>query len=86
MTYSQIARKQQGDQGMSITIETRVRDLIAIADGGAWLIAPSDSAISDALAQADLVGSKDDLVAGLKATIELAHRVIRSVEETGPIT
>lgn len=71
---------------MSITIERRVRDLIAIADGGAWLTPPSDSAVNDALAQAELVGSKADLVAGLKATIELAHRVIRSVEETDPIT
>lgn len=70
---------------MSISIEPRVKQLIAIADGAAWLTAPDDTAITEALGKVDLVGTKIDLVAGLKSTIELANRVIRTIEQTEPV-
>jgi len=71
---------------MSISIEPRVKRLIAVADGAAWLTAPADSTIAGALAEADLVGSKDDLVEQFKATIELAQRIIDTIERTDPAT
>ncbi len=65
---------------MSISIEPRVKDLIALADGAAWLTPPTDNSIAEALAQAQPVGTTDDLVGGLKATIELAQRIIDTIE------
>ncbi|MBN7567077.1 hypothetical protein ACM0AZ_24920 [Mycobacteroides abscessus subsp. massiliense] len=66
--------------------EPRVNQLIAIADGAAWLRPPTDSDITDALGNAELMGTKADLVAGLNSTIELAKRIIDAAEQPSRAT
>lgn len=66
---------------MANTSEPRVRNLIALADGAAWHIPPSDSAIASALDEAQLAGTKADLIEGLTATIQLAQRMILRIQQ-----
>lgn len=66
--------------------EPRVRNLIALADGASWLTPPAASDITEALDSAELTGTKADLVAGLNSTIELAKRIIQSVEQPSHAT
>lgn len=62
--------------------EPRVNQIITLADGAGWLTPPRDSDITDALREAELIGTQADLVAGLNSTIELAKRIIAAVEQT----
>lgn len=66
--------------------EPRVSQLIAVADGAGWLIPPRDSDITDALASAELIGTRADLIAGLNSTIELAQRIIAATEQVSHST
>lgn len=68
-----------------LTIDPRAEELIALSDGAAWLSPPSEEVVTAAVAEAltELVGTKADLVAGLNATIELAQRILATVDHSG---